>query len=40
LAHPHAGNKVVVKEPAEGGLIWIYHQETTLAEHRLAAGRG
>jgi len=38
--HRYAGKNVVVREPVEGGRIWICYQEATVAEHRLAEGRG
>ena len=40
VPHPYAGKTVVVKEPAGGGGIRICSQQATIAEQRLASGKG
>jgi len=40
VPHRYAGKTVGVKEPVGGGLIRICSQQTTIAEHRLALGKG
>jgi Mu transposase, C-terminal domain len=40
VPHAYAGKAVVVKEPVGAGLIRLCHQEQTIAEHRLAFGKG
>jgi transposase len=40
VPHRYAGQRVVVKEPVEGGRIAIWHQQERMAEHVLAETKG
>ncbi|MGB6132544.1 MAG: IS21 family transposase [Acidobacteriaceae bacterium] len=38
--HLYAGKTVLVREPLDGGLLRIFHQQDLIAEHALAKGKG
>lgn len=40
VPHRYADKTVVVREPVGGGWLRIYYQQETIAEHRLATGKG
>lgn len=40
VPHPHAGKAVLVREPLDGGLIRIFHQQDLIAEHARSRGKG
>lgn len=40
VPHVYAGKSVLVRQPLDGSLVRIFHQQDLIAEHALAEGKG
>ena len=40
VPHAYAGGSVAVRQPLDGDLIRVFHQQDLIAEHRMATGKG